>query len=227
MSLQFDNVRLLEQVNEALVTNGHKAVVNHRQISDRTLLVRVRFDETENLAGEKFSKQLYLLNVNDGRHALKMICGLYRFACTNGLVIPAYEGSANALRIVHRDCRPTQEKLRALPDLIAAGIEAITYGATDMINEAQEIEIATPEQAIQVIGNLGVADRVKDFAVRKWYNRSRPEDTPNNAWSLYNIVNEGLRLTHGEFTRVGIQANQSLYQDVITLATDVVGGKAA
>jgi hypothetical protein len=222
MSIQFDNLKLVDQVNEALITNGLQATTGHKAISEKSLLIRIRFNTNEMFAGEKFQRQLYLLNINDGKHALKMYCGLFRFACSNGLIIPAFDGTAHGLRIVHRDCKPTHEKLNQLPDLIMNGIEAIATGTADLIESARAIQIPTETSAISVIGNLSVSDNVKDHAIRSWFDRTRPEDTPNNAWSLFNVVNESIRLVHGNLTRTAMQQKTNLYTDVLDLSNSLI-----
>lgn len=217
--LHISNEQLLSTVRTSLDSNGLRHELAHKAWSEKSMLLRVTFDDIVTISSEQFRAQLYLRNVNDGRSALRVQVGLYRLVCSNGLIMPAYDGAASSLRIVHRDCPATHELLAQLPAVIQNGLNAIG-DYTDDIETMRETNIVSDEKAFEVIGNLNVSDNVKHTSMQVWSNLidRRPDDQPKTAWSLYNIVNERIRLVHGPMSQVALKANRDLFSDVQVLA---------
>lgn len=222
MSLIIDNTKLDAEVTSAIAQSGLRAEVNTLAFGQVSYISKIRFTDTVSLAGETFRPQLYVFNRNNGKSAMKVLVGLFRLVCSNGLIIPAFQDSAHALRIIHRDCNATRTKLDQLPSLIQQGLESIA-GLGDSIAEMQALEV-TEQQAIQVIGNLSVSDDVKRTAIRNvvFTEKRRPEDSANNAWTVYNITNEAIRKVHG-FNLTALQADTNLFQDVLDLTQSMKG----
>lgn len=221
MSLVIDNQQLHDQVKHAIQQSGLQAEVLTSQFSETTYISRVLFKTMAAIAGEQFRPQLYVFNRNNGKSAMRVHVGLFRLVCSNGLVMPAEQGSAHSLRIIHRDCKPTRQKLNTLPDLIVAGLDSIS-SYEESILELQNTKL-TEDQAIQVIGNLNVHDNVKYRSIRNIVRPelTRPEDQGNTAWNVYNIVNENIRYQHG-FNLTAFNQDVSLFSDVQTLSLDLV-----
>ena len=131
--------------------------------------------------------QLFLSNTNNGQRALSVGVGLFRFVCSNGLVI-AFGDSMHA-KIRHVNGPKANQFLDILPDILLAQVQRIQSGELfDTVLDALDVQVKDP---IQVIGNLPVAKAVKDNAVELICNGlTRPEDNVHTAWGLYNVVNE-------------------------------------
>lgn len=223
--LPIDTQPIIQQAQEYLTNQGiaHelRGVVRNKATHKVELLMPgLLFND----GGSDLQAKLILTNGNNGKTAFNISVGFLRLVCQNGLVI--HSGIFQE-RIIHRNTPGIVKRVDELPFKIAAAIDFIKSGeALEPLTDLQSIEVATNEQAISIIGSLNVADDVKRMAIRTWigddnsvYTFSRREtDQPNNAYSLYNVVNEQLRKFHGEHTQVYTKANVRLLEDVSVLA---------
>ncbi len=221
MALTINNQFLVDSIQSAIATTGLQANVSVNQFSEKSLVARIRFEDQLSIAGELFKPQLYLLNRNDGKTALRLQVGLFRIVCSNGLIMPAFDGSAHQLRIIHRDCDQTNRQIEQLPGLIVAGLDAIS-STEGVIEEMKAMELKQDIHAFHVIGNLNVSDNVKRGSMHHWLKRAevRSADSASDAWSLYNVVNEQIRRNHG-FNLTSMKQDSNLLSDVRELVLDV------
>lgn len=228
--LNIDTAPIIQQAQEYLTSQG---IVNqlYGQVKSKSahrvelLMPGLLFND----GGSDLQAKLLLRNGNDGKTAFTISVGFLRLVCSNGLV--AHSGVFQE-RIIHRNTPGIVRKVDELPAKIAAAIEFIQSGeALEPFVDLQSIEIKSVEQAISIVGSLNVHDTIKHQAIRTWigdnYYSRRTEDQPNTAYSLYNVVNERLRLYHGATSQVYMNANVRLLDDVSVLAEYVTTGKVA
>jgi hypothetical protein len=154
------------------------------------MVANFQFDDylIEGLGG--LVPQISVVNSTDKSTALRLMGGVFRLVCSNGLVAGDVFDSE---RIIHRVGETFERKIQTLPTRIVALIDDI-IAAAEEFKELQE-QTLTEETMISVVGNLPVNKKTKRASIDKivFEEHRRTQDQGNNVWTLYNIVNECLR----------------------------------
>ena len=178
-----DTQLILDSVNKFASVNGIDLSLKYHGKG----VYKGQFGETiEGPDGSKIRPMLFLRNVNDGGHAFMVGVGLYRFVCTNGLVVG---DSFYNQRIIHREGPKMQDFLMNLDDRLNNAFQMAAIDFTDAIVSLQSKEL-TDNQGLAIIGSLGLPQGIEQYSQHYWVNPQRIEDQPRNLWTLYNVVNE-------------------------------------
>ena len=172
--------------------------------------------------------ELVLTNSHDGSSAYHLRMGIYRVVCRNGMAIS--DGTFPVWRVAHRG--------DILDDLIAAALQ-MTERFGSLASQVERMErtmLELPQQlafaarAAQIRYPNGIPsglDSARLLAVR------RPEDAGNDAWRVFNRVQEhvlrgGIRLldegrrhrsTRGiSSIRQNLRVNTALWEEAVALA---------
>lgn len=141
--------------------------------------------------------------------------GMLRGICTNGLV---FGTSFFNEKIIHRAGPTAEQKFAQLQTKIGNAID-IVGDMTDHVDEMRNLRFSEQDW-LQIVGNLPIHQNAKRYAFHaKLRDSVRDQDKGNDAWSLYNVVNESLRraVSPLQFTK----QNAKLMDEVILLAQDV------
>ena len=178
------------RVEAALINAGINYLTQYQTMSDKKLAVNFIFTDylLEGLGGLR--PQITVVNSTDKSSAFKMIGGVFRLVCSNGLVAGDVFDSE---RIVHRVGDTFERKWNSLPERIVTLIEGIILACQDL-EELTEQEL-TQEQMLQITGNITMSPKAKRKAIEDivFEHNRRAEDQGNNVWTLFNIINENLR----------------------------------
>lgn len=167
--------------------------------------------------GGKITPRLWLKNLNNGRSAMSVGIGFYRFVCMNGLYIGVNMFGA---KLIHRDGPKAHSILDLLPESLNTAMGSIKSGAaTDLLLDAAEQKVIDP---IDVIGSLNINKTAKARAIYiVAAERNRWVDDPKTAWGLYNIVNEQVnRATRSKFAAA--ERDMGLLENIQFLADNQV-----
>lgn len=135
--------------------------------------------------GEGMEPQLVFQNAHDGSCVIRLFFGIYVWACKNGLMVA--DGSAWQASVRHTMSAP-----RVAASYAEAMVESIprVAGRIGTMREAhleREVQYEFARQALA----LRYGDR-HPFDPRLLLDRRRPEDRGNDAWTLFNVVQEHL-----------------------------------
>lgn len=159
--------------------------------------------------------RVHIHNDNTGGSSLRISVGLFRLICTNGLSI-GIPGLSFVHKISHLFTENQKQKILDIP-MVAEDI--IHYlkdgGVKEQISEARSKKILDP---VSVVGNLDIGIKAKDLTISQIIMGShRREDDPTNAWGLYNMVNESVRLkSRSEF--IALNKDGGILEDIMLLA---------
>jgi hypothetical protein len=129
--------------------------------------------------------ELILYNSHDGTSALKMFAGVFRAICSNGMV--AGEGFKNRMlhtagTVANFETMVTSTAAR-LPDL------------QEKIQVMRDTRLPTTD-ALEFIKQGATfrwkQERITDNTIGDIYQPRRIEDTPNDMWTVFNRLQEGL-----------------------------------
>lgn len=129
-----------------------------------------------------YKPEIVLINSYDGTNSFKLLLGVYRFACANGLIAgTGFEG------VSVRHVGDTETKL-------ASGIDKIVASVPSMVQDITRLStIALSDASIQKAVQLVEASLEKRTDLSKQVDRPlRLADEPNTAWNVLNRLQECL-----------------------------------
>jgi hypothetical protein len=182
-----DTNMIINQAN----ASATKAGIQLNWVAGYKGVLQAYFGDRVQTEGGTVSPMLFLRNVNDGGHALMIGVGLFRFVCSNGLVVG---DNFYSQRVIHRAGPTLDQFLINLDKNLDAAFEtAATMDIEGMVNRLIEKQI-TEQQGIEILASLPIPQGATDRAILDWVRPVRKEDAPRNLWSLYNVANEANRV---------------------------------
>jgi hypothetical protein len=189
---------------QALVDAGY-TTVQAQGVRSRSLaanpygkhLVRMRHNGAMPTVGDSMP-EIVLLNANDGTSSLRMLAGLYRLVCANGLIVATAQIAAITIR--HSSPRLVAESVRDAAADIAARTALI--GPTVAAWQALPMPIADQEEFARdamTLRGIPADSPIRPYQIT---NARRTEDLPENLWSVFNRVQENLSRPGIAATRV-------------------------
>lgn len=168
--------------------------------------------------GDIITPQVLLYNSFNGECALTLTVGFLRAVCTNGMVV----GDAGFhTRIIHRRGQTALDKLAAVAAGVSQALEYIRYGGLAAAMQELTTEV-TDAEAIDIITSLPqLSGRMKSKAIDRWFLPTRDADAHHDAWSLWNICNEVIRLGSKSRYRQDVRNYQLLKDIQFSLDTDL------
>ena len=160
-------------------------------------LVRMRHHNVVPTVGDSLP-EIVLLNANDGTSSLRLLAGLYRLVCSNGLIVATAQIAAVSIR--HSSPRLVTESVRDAAADIAARTALI--GPTVAAWQALPMPLADQEEFAReamVLRGIPADSPIRPYQVT---NARRTDDLPENLWNVFNRVQENLSRPGIAATRV-------------------------
>jgi hypothetical protein len=131
--------------------------------------------------------EILFLNSHDGTSAYQLRVGLFRVACTNGLIVSM--GIFPVWRVTHRgdvvrDVVCAALRISERFEMLAASVERMERTVLD---EGQRIEFAAQALALRFPKDLQPSMQPSQVLVPR-----RPEDVGNDLWRTFNVVQENI-----------------------------------
>ena len=176
------------QINGSRVIATRKTNLNRLQFAKHTL--HLSHPDLQPIAGHRC--EIVTLNGNDSTSSFKLMAGIFRFVCTNGLIVGS---SLASIRVNHIG---NADKLRT--NLLAA-TQNITKEfplLAEKVSRWQNIEVSVSDatkygalaQAMRQDSNIIEVDSLIGSAVANESRRS--EDQSNNLWNVFNRTQENM-----------------------------------
>ncbi len=165
--------------------------------------------------------KIIVFNSYNGECKCTVGVGIFRFVCSNGLMLGDNYFSVTIRHLVGDTLR---RKLNSIEPGVAAALAEINTGLLSKVEQLRN-ERLTMEEAEDTVEQLGLSTRMYEDVVhylrRTWSGVSgRPEDADHNMWTLFNIVNEVQRKrSRSEFARA--QFNRELLTKLTDCLTTV------
>jgi len=160
-------------------------------------LVRMRHDGATPTVGDSLP-EIVILNANDGSSSLRLLAGLYRLVCSNGLIVTTAQIAAITIR--HSSPRLVAESVRDAAADIAARTALI--GPTVAAWQALPMPIVDQEafaREAMTLRGIPADSPIRPYQV---INARRTEDLSENLWTVFNRVQENLSRSGIAATRV-------------------------
>lgn len=166
-------------------------------------MIRFRRHDAVAVVGQVLP-EIVLVNSHDGSTSYNIMAGLFRLVCSNGLVVP--QGNLSA------ECRMRDGGNQIVDDVIEGSFEVLKQSAAaiETADRWQQIQLSPPQQTALAIGahhlrfadaegNVDTPIRPEQFlAARRW------DDNKSDLWTTFNRVQENA--IKGGLTAVGRDA---------------------
>ena len=183
------------QVAQAIMDKGWlpvRAQENRTRLDTRHGFQKhmIRFRPTANdLAVGDVFPELVLTNAHDGTSAFKLLMGLFRLACSNGMVVNESTFGSHSIRHVGYTNQAVWEAVDHATDTIPQ--------ITDKVKEFKAITLTPDEQGVFAQSALDIKYKEDDQTKRNFYppallSARRYSDQGDNLWMVYNRVQENM-----------------------------------
>jgi hypothetical protein len=138
------------------------------------------------IAGEDIP-EIVLMNAHDGSTAYKLMVGIFRVICTNGLIVA--DRTLAAMRVAHVGARTIAEVVTATHKLVAelpSVLGQVEAWRSTLLNEAQQLAYARAALTLRYPEHAAPITAQQLLAAR------RPEDRGADLWTMFNRVQEHL-----------------------------------
>jgi hypothetical protein len=159
--------------------------------------------------GDVVIPELVITNSHDGKNAFRAHIGIFRVACSNGLLVSdGVTGGYQSMRVTHKgyDEKTVLKMINHTIDGFSQVLKNIeTYRETKM-TEREQIDMA--ERAIDLRWQYNYT-RPDGIKPEMFLERRRDEDKENNLWNVYNTIQENM-------SRGGIHAFNTKGRRIVT-----------
>lgn len=143
-----------------------------------------RGDQTEAMV------RVILTNSHDGFNSFKFMCGIYRFICSNGLVVSDMEFANISIRHINYDFNELKGVVAGMLDRIPQVVMTMNTMTNITLTNEQKVELAKETYRIR----KGIADDEKfdvdDETIKSILEPVREEDEKNDLWTVFNVCQE-------------------------------------
>jgi hypothetical protein len=176
--------------------------VTYKQGYGTTQIVEVPFKMTELVGGDTVIPKLVLVNSMNRESSLKLIMGVFRLICSNGMIVG---DSVLNQKVRHRTGPNMNEFLENFEDNIKVAIGNLNP-ALEELNGLVDLKIDNHFQILRDLQEQGIITKraFNYLSEQLALNDMRREDRihSGNAWGLWNLANEALTRTATRRTSV-------------------------
>lgn len=156
----------------------------------------VNKDENGNVVSVEAFPRIILTNSHDGFHACKIMVGLFRCVCSNGLVIASKTFADFSIRHTEEIYGIVAKAIEVISDNLSVMDEM----RSTMLTDEQKCELATTALRLRSGVKEDEKFNVTDEDVEDILAPVRTEDEGNDLWSVFNVLQE--KVIKGNFMTV-------------------------
>ena len=144
--------------------------------------------------GDTVFPQILLTNSHDGKNSFTFTAGLFRMICENGLVVSTEQFEDVKMRHMGYTFEELQEQIKGMVERLPLTVESM--------NKMKQIEMS--QEAALEFARKAITTRFKEneienisVDINELLVPTRNEDTGNDLWSVFNVVQE--KILEGDF----------------------------
>ena len=131
--------------------------------------------------GDDVQPQILLTNSHDGKNAFNFRVGLFRFVCSNGLVVSDGDFSNVSIRHINYTFESLQAQINELISKLPGLVNKINLFKSTTLTEQQMVDFATKAVGLRNKATVNIMDVL---------NVERDADQGNDLWAVFNRVQE-------------------------------------
>jgi hypothetical protein len=131
--------------------------------------------------GDDAQPQILLTNSHDGKAAFNFRVGIFRFICSNGLVVSDADFENVSIRHMNYTFETLQAKVNEMINKLPGLVQKINLFKSTQLTEVQMQDFATKAAALRSKETVNIMDVL---------TAERVEDEGNDLWAVFNRVQE-------------------------------------
>ena len=145
--------------------------------------------------GDDAQPQILLTNSHDGKAAFNFRVGIFRFVCSNGLVISDADFGVISIRHMNYTFESLQAKVAEMISKLPKLVQKINLFKSKELTETQMNDFATKASALRTKSTVNIMSILSP---------TRTEDVGNDLWLVFNRIQE--KILGGSYTSGGRKA---------------------
>ena len=151
--------------------------------------------------GDDVWPQIIMTNSHDGKNSFTFQAGMYRFVCSNGLVIADQEFGKMKIRHMGYDFEALRKTIGEMVEKLPLTVESMNKFKGTELTQPQKYDLARKAIATRFkLQKDQKVDQVYKIDLDKVLKPVRKEDAGNDLWSVFNLVQE--KVVEGDFEYV-------------------------
>ena len=148
--------------------------------------------------GDDVWPQIIMTNSHDGKNSFTFQAGMYRFVCSNGLVIADQEFGKMKIRHMGYDFETLRETIEEMVEKLPLTVESMNKFKQTELTKPQKYDLARKALATRFkVQKDQKVDQVYKIDLDAFLTPVRKEDKGDDLWSVFNLVQE--RVVTGDF----------------------------
>ena len=133
--------------------------------------------------------RIVLTNSHDGLNCFKIMVGLFRLVCSNGLIIATDQMVDLSIRHIYYNFEELRVRVSEAINMVSVKVERMTVAASVLLSSDQKLEFA--RQALCIRKNISIEDlNVDDETLTDILTPLRHEDSGDSLWNVFNVLQE-------------------------------------
>ena len=151
--------------------------------------------------GDNVWPQIVMTNSHDGKNSFTFQAGMYRFVCSNGLVIADQEFGKMKIRHMGYDFEALRGTIGEMVEKLPLTVESMNKFKGTELTQPQKYDLARRAIATRFkLQKDQKVDQVYKIDLDEVLKPVRKEDAGNDLWSVFNLVQE--KVVEGDFEYV-------------------------
>jgi len=148
--------------------------------------------------GDDVWPQIIMTNSHDGKNSFTFQAGMYRFVCSNGLVIADQEFGKMKIRHMGYDFEALRETIGEMVEKLPLTVESMNKFKGTELTQPQKYDLARRAIATRFkLQKDQKVDQVYKIDLDEVLRPVRKEDAGDDLWSVFNLVQE--KVVEGDF----------------------------
>ena len=151
--------------------------------------------------GDDVWPQIIMTNSHDGKNSFTFQAGMYRFVCSNGLVIADQEFGKMKIRHMGYDFETLRGTIEEMVEKLPLTVESMNKFKQTELTKPQKYDLARRAIATRFkLQKNQKVDQVYKIDLDEVLRPVRKEDAGDDLWSVFNLVQE--KVVEGDFEYV-------------------------
>ena len=163
--------------------------------------------------------RIIIQNSHDGFNSFRFMMGVYRFVCSNGMVVADAQFADFSIRHINYSFDELRGIVAQVMDKVPATIDKMNAMSTTILTDDQKREMAVETYKIR----KGYASEdnvnVDDQTVEDLLTPVRTEDEGNSLWSVFNVLQE--KMIKGSFMAPGKNGKSRKQRPITSIKKDL------
>lgn len=137
--------------------------------------------------------ELILINSHNGTSAFKVMAGIFRFACANGLIIAEKTFASIQIRHTNYSVREAVKAIGSFTKQLPAVTDSVLNMERVKLSDAAKKDFASKAYAIrEEVPLYALPESEGNYIARRMLTVKRSADRDDSLWTTFNVVQENL-----------------------------------